>query len=516
MDFSAIQGLWGGLEVAIQPVNLLLCFVGVVLGTLVGVLPGVGPVVTISLLLPLTFGLDPVAALIMLAGIYYGAQYGGSTTAILLKLPGETSAVLTCLDGHEMAKQGRAASALGISAIGSFVAGIFGTLVVVMLAPVLVSVALKFGPADYFSLMFVGLIASVLVCQGGMLKAVAMIFVGLLLGIVGTDVYTGIARFSFGQPELRDGVNFVVVAMGLFGFGEIIANLEQGTVDGKLAQKVRNAFPTRQDLRQSWKPILRGTGIGAALGVLPGAGAAVGAFAAYAFEKKISRTPQRFGHGAIEGVVAPEAANNAAAQTNFIPLLTLGLPSGAVMALMAGAMMIHGIAPGPDVMTTRPELFWGLIASMLIGNVLLLFLNLNLIRVWVRVLQVPYALLFPLILLLCSIGIYSLNNSVFDVGLTALFGVLGYFFIKTGCEPAPLLMGFILGPMMEEYLRRALVLSHGDVTVFVTHPISATLLGVAVLIITTLVWRPAATVFRKASGAAPAQPTTSIPADTGA
>jgi len=502
MDFSAFAGLWGGFAVAIQPVNLLLCFVGVVLGTLVGVLPGVGPVVTISLLLPLTFGLDPVAALIMLAGIYYGAQYGGSTTAILLKLPGETSAVLTCLDGHAMAKQGRAASALGVSAIGSFVAGVFGTLVVVALAPVLVAAALKFGPADYFSLMLVGLVASVLVAQGGTLKAIAMIFAGLLLGIVGTDVYTGIARFSFGQPELRDGINFVVVAMGLFGFGEIIANLEQGTADGKLAQKVKNAFPTRQDLRDSWKPIVRGSGIGAALGVLPGAGAAVGAFAAYTLEKKISRTPQRFGHGAIEGVAAPEAANNAAAQTNFIPLLTLGLPSGAVMALMAGAMMIHGIAPGPDVMTTRPELFWGLIASMLIGNALLLFLNLNLIRVWVRVLQVPYSLLFPLILLLCSIGIYSLNNSVYDVGLAALFGIIGYFFIKTGCEPAPLLMGFILGPMLEENLRRALVLSRGDATVFVTHPISATLLAVAVLIVAALAWRPAADFLRKSSGSA--------------
>jgi putative tricarboxylic transport membrane protein len=503
MDSASFAGLWSGLLVAAQPLNLLLCFVGVVLGTLVGVLPGVGPVVTISLLLPLTFGLDPVAALIMLAGIYYGAQYGGSTTAILLKLPGETSAMLTCLDGHEMAKQGRAASALGISAIGSFVAGIVGTLVVVGLAPLLVSVALEFGPADYFSLMLVGLVASVVVAQGGMLKAVAMIFVGLLLGIVGTDVYTGIARFSFGQSGLRDGINFVVVAMGLFGFGEIIANLEQGTANGKLVGKVRNAFPTRQDLLDSWKPILRGTGIGAALGVLPGAGAAVGAFAAYTVEKKIAKFPGRFGKGAIEGVAAPEAANNAAAQTNFIPLLTLGLPSGAVMALMAGAMMIHGVAPGPEVMTTRPELFWGLIASMLIGNIMLLFLNLNLIRVWVRVLQVPYALLFPLILLLCSIGIYSLNNSVFDVGLAAVFGLVGYFFIKTGCEPAPLLMGFILGPMLEENLRRALVLSRGDPTVFVTHPISAAFLAIAVLIVVTLALRPAGNLLRRATGAHP-------------
>ena len=414
-----------------------------------------------------------------------------------------------------MAKQGRAASALGVSAIGSFVAGIFGTLVVVALAPVLVAAALKFGPADYFSLMLVGLVAPVLVAQGGMLKAVAMIFAGLLLGIVGTDVYTGIARFSFGQPELRDGINFVVVAMGLFGFGEIIANLEQGTADGKLAQRVRNAFPTRQDLRDSWKPIVRGSGIGAALGVLPGAGAAVGAFAAYTLEKKISRTPHRFGHGAIEGVAAPEAANNAAAQTNFIPLLTLGLPSGAVMALMAGAMMIHGIAPGPDVMTTRPELFWGLIASMLIGNALLLFLNLNLIRLWVRVLQVPYSLLFPLILLLCSIGIYSLNNSIYDVGLAALFGVIGYFFIKTSCEPAPLLMGFILGPMLEENLRRALVLSRGDATVFVTQPISATLLALATLIVAALAWGPVGDLLRKNSAGADA-PAAATPQDHGA
>jgi TctA family transporter len=486
----AIEGLIGGLAVAIQPLNLILCFAGVVLGTLVGVLPGVGPVVTISLLLPVTFGMDPVTALIMLAGIYYGAQYGGSTTAILLKLPGETAAVLTTLDGNALAKKGRAGAALGISAIGSFVAGIIGTLAVVFLSPALVSIALDFGPSENVALMVLGLVAAVMVAQGSPLAAIAMLFLGLLLGSVGTDVSTGVARFDFGIPELRDGINFVVVAMGIYGFGEIIANLEHPVPQEKLTNSIGSVYPTRDDFARSWKAVLRGSFIGSAIGFLPGLGTSAGAFAAYTVEKKLSKTPHLFGTGLVEGVAAPESANNAAAQTNFIPLLTLGLPSGAVMALMAGAMMIHGIVPGPQVMTTRPELFWGLIASMFVGNAMLLLLNLNLVRIWVKVLAIPYRVLFPIIMLLCAIGIYSLNNSAFDILLAALFGLLGYAFIKLKLEPAPLLMGFVLGPMLEENLRRALQLGRGNPFVFFHSPISAGLLVATLLVVLLAVGLP--------------------------
>jgi putative tricarboxylic transport membrane protein len=485
-----LGALGNGLLVALEPVNLLLCFVGVVLGTLVGVLPGVGPVVTISLLLPITFGMEPVTALIMLAGIYYGAQYGGSTTAILLKLPGETASVLTTLDGNAMARKGRAGAALGISAIGSFVAGIIGTFAVVFLAPALVSIALDFGPAENVALMLLGLVAAVMVAQGSPLAAIAMLVAGLLLGTVGTDITTGVARYHFGIPELRDGINFVVVAMGIYGFGEIVANLETAGKQEKLTSTIGSVYPTRDDFRRSWKAILRGSFIGSSIGFLPGLGTSAGAFAAYTTEKKLSKHPELFGTGVIEGVAAPEAANNAAAQTNFIPLLTLGLPSGAVMALMAGAMMIHGVVPGPAVMTTRPELFWGLIASMFVGNAMLLLLNLNLVRVWVRVLAIPYALLFPIVMLLCCIGIYSLNNSAFDIVLAAGFGVVGYVFIKLRLEPAPLLMGFVLGPMLEENLRRAMLLAKGDATVFLRHPISAGLLIATAVVIVLAVGLP--------------------------
>jgi TctA family transporter len=485
-----LGALGNGLLVALEPVNLLLCFVGVVLGTLVGVLPGVGPVVTISLLLPITFGMEPVTALIMLAGIYYGAQYGGSTTAILLKLPGETASVLTTLDGNAMAKKGRAGAALGISAIGSFVAGIIGTFAVVFLAPALVSIALDFGPAENVALMILGLVAAVMVAQGSPLAAIAMLVAGLLLGTVGTDITTGVARYHFGIPELRDGINFVVVAMGIYGFGEIVANLETAGKQEKITGTIGSVYPTRDDFRRSWKAILRGSFIGSSIGFLPGLGTSAGAFAAYTTEKKLSKHPELFGTGVIEGVAAPEAANNAAAQTNFIPLLTLGLPSGAVMALMAGAMMIHGVVPGPAVMTTRPELFWGLIASMFVGNAMLLLLNLNLVRVWVKVLAIPYALLFPIVMLLCCIGIYSLNNSAFDIVLAAGFGVVGYVFIKLRLEPAPLLMGFVLGPMLEENLRRAMLLAKGDATVFLRHPISAGLLIATAVVIVLAVGLP--------------------------
>ncbi|HZY67556.1 MAG TPA: tripartite tricarboxylate transporter permease [Devosia sp.] len=485
MSFDAsIGGLIGGLAVAVEPMNLLICLLGVVLGTLVGVLPGIGPVVTISLLLPVTFGMAPVTALIMLAGIYYGAQYGGSTTAILLKLPGETAAVMTTLDGNQLARQGRAGAALGMSAIASFVAGTIGTVAVVFFAPALSAIALDFGPAENVALMVLGLVAAVMIAQGSPLAAFAMLVLGVLLGTFGTDISTGTARFDFGIPELRDGISFVVVAMGIYGFGEIVYNLETQVLQEKIAaSSIKSVYPTRDDFRRSWKAILRGSLIGSFIGFLPGLGAAASAFAAYTVEKKISATPERFGSGAIEGVAAPEAANNSAAQTNFIPLLTLGLPSGAIMALMAGAMMIHGVVPGPAVMTTRPELFWGLVASMFVGNVMLLFLNLNLIRVWVKVLEIPYTILFPAVMLLCAIGIYSLNNSTTDILLAAVFGLLGYVFIKLRLEPAPLLMGFVLGPMLEENFRRAMSLARGDITVFATKPISGGLLAATALIV---------------------------------
>ncbi|MSQ60858.1 MAG: tripartite tricarboxylate transporter permease [Betaproteobacteria bacterium] len=472
-----------GFDVALSPINLLYCFVGVALGTLVGVLPGIGPVATIAMLLPATYTLPPVSALIMLAGIYYGAQYGGSTTAILVNLPGEASSVVTALDGYQMARQGRAGPALAVAAIGSFFAGCVATLILAMFAPPLAEVAFKFGPAEYFSLMVLGLMAAVILASGSLLKALAMIILGLMLGLVGADVNTGDMRYTFDVPNLTDGIGFVVVAMGIFGFGEIIANLERGAQREVFVTQIRGMMPSKDDISRSWKAILRGTGLGSLLGILPGGGAVLGSFAAYTLEKKLADDPSRFGKGAIEGVAAPESANNAGAQTSFIPLLTLGIPSNAVMALMMGAMTIHGITPGPQVMTERPELFWGTIASMWIGNFVLVILNLPLIGMWVKLLSVPYRLLFPAILVLCCIGIYSLQNSAFDVGLAVLFGFLGYIFIKLSCEPAPLLLGFVLGPMMEENLRRAMLISRGDPTVFVTRPLSASLLAVAALLL---------------------------------
>jgi TctA family transporter len=477
-----------GFDVALTAQNVLYCFTGVLLGTLIGVLPGLGPVATIAMLLPATYPLPPVSALIMLAGIYYGAQYGGSTTAILVNLPGESSAVVTCLDGHAMARQGRAGPALAIAAIGSFFAGTVATLLLAVFAPPLAELAFKFGPAEYFSLMVLGLLAAVVLARGSLLKAVAMIILGLLLGIVGADVNTGLFRFTFGVPELQDGIDFVVVAMGLFGFSEIIANLERRRSTQVSVASVTSLMPTKDDWKRAWGAVLRGTGIGSVLGVLPGGGAVLGSFAAYTLEKKISREPQRFGQGAIEGVAGPESANNAGAQTSFIPMLTLGLPSNAVMALMIGAMTIHGITPGPQVMSERPELFWGMIASMWIGNVLLVVLNLPLIGVWVKLLSVPYRLLYPAILLFCCIGVYSINNSTVDVVIALFFGALGYLFIKFDCEPAPLLLGFVLGPMMEENLRRALVLSRGDATVFFTRPLSLGLLIVAAALLVVVVF----------------------------
>ncbi|MEQ1880272.1 MAG: tripartite tricarboxylate transporter permease [Burkholderiales bacterium] len=482
-----LANLQTGFEVALSLQNLLYCFVGVLLGTLIGVLPGIGPVATIAMLLPATFALPPVSALIMLAGIYYGAQYGGSTTAILVNLPGESSSVVTCMDGHAMALQGRAGTALAIAALASFVAGTFATVVLAVFAPPLAELALRFGPAEYFSLMVLGLVAAVVLARGSLLLALGMIVLGLLLGLVGADVNTGQFRFTFGLPNLADGLGFVVVAMGIYGFGHIIANLERPEQRQVRVATIGSLFPTRADLKAAWPAVLRGTGLGSALGILPGGGALLASFAAYSTEKKLARDPSRFGKGAIEGVAGPEAANNAGAQTSFIPVLTLGLPTNPVMALMVGAMMIHGIAPGPQVMTERPELFWGMVASMWVGNLFLVLLNLPLIGIWVKLLSVPYRILYPAILMFCCIGVYSLNNSAADVALALLFGALGYLFIKLDCEPAPLLIALILGPMMEENLRRAMTLSRGDPTVFVSRPLSLGLLLAALALLILIV-----------------------------
>jgi len=471
------------LGVAVSPLNVLYCFLGCVLGTLIGVLPGIGPVATIAMLLPITFKLSPIAALIMLAGIYYGAQYGGSTTSILINLPGEASSVVTCLDGYRMAQQGRAGPALSIAAMGSFFAGTVATLLIAFFAPPLAEVALQFSSADYFSLIVLGLVAAVVMASGSLLKAIAMVFLGLLLGIVGTDVTSGIKRFTFSIWALSDGIEFVAVAMGIFGFAEIIRNLEPKTKQEVFTTHVHDLMPSRSDIKASWKPVLRGTALGSFLGILPGGGAILSSFASYTLEKRLAKDPSRFGKGAIEGVAGPESANNAGAQTSFIPMLTLGIPPNAVMALMVGAMIIQGIVPGPQVMTERPELFWGLIASMWIGNLMLVVLNLPLIGIWVRLLTVPYRFLYPAILAFCCIGVYSINNSSFDVILTACFGLIGYFFNKLNCEPAPLLLAFILGPMLEEHLRRAMLTSHGDPSVFFTRPISLVLLIAAALLL---------------------------------
>jgi TctA family transporter len=464
--------------------NLMYCLIGVILGTLVGVLPGIGPLATIAMLLPATYKMsDPTTALIMLAGIYYGAQYGGSTTAILVNLPGESSSVVTTLDGYQMARQGRAGPALAIAAIGSFFAGTVATFLLAAFAPPLAEVAFKFGPAEYFALMVLGLIAAVVLAHGSVLKALAMVVFGLLLGMIGTDVNSGVARFSFDVPELSDGIEFVAVAMGMFGFAEIILNLEQRENREVFTSKVTNLFPRWADLKYAFPAILRGTGLGSLLGILPGGGAVLASFSAYAIEKKISKHPEKFGKGEIRGVAAPEAANNAGAQTSFIPMLTLGIPTNPLMALMVAAMMIHNIQPGPQVMSSNPSLFWGLIVSMWIGNLFLVVLNLPMIGIWVRLLSVPYKVLYPAILLFCCIGAYSINNNVFDVFMTIPFAILGYVFKKLDCEPAPMLLGFVLGKLMEEYLRRAMTISRGDASVFFTRPLSATLLGIAAVLL---------------------------------
>ncbi|MET3893019.1 putative tricarboxylic transport membrane protein [Bosea sp. OAE506] len=475
-----------GLSTALELNNLGLCLLGVLIGTAIGVLPGIGPIPTVALLLPFTFGLNPAGAMIMLAGIFYGAQYGGSTTAILVNVPGETSSVVTCLDGHEMAKQGKAGTALAIAAIASFFAGTVATIVIAVMSVPLSVLALKFTAVEYFSLLVLGLIAAVVLAHGSVAKSLAMVLLGLLLGLVGIDVSSGAARMTFGIAELSDGLDFVPIAMGLFGLGEIIANLERPAQRRVVSQKVRDLIPSRADLRAAFPAMLRGTALGSVLGVLPGGGAALPPFSSYALEKKIAKDPSRFGKGAIEGVAGPEAANNAGAQTSFIPLLTLGIPANALMALMIGALMMQGIQPGPQIMTEQPRLVWGVIASMWVGNLMLLVINLPLIGLWVSMLKIPYRLLFPAIVLFCCIGTYGIANSLFNVWLMLGCAAVGYFFIKIGVEPAPLLLGLVLGPQLEENFRRAMLLSDGNFAVFLTRPISATLLLVVAVLLLAL------------------------------
>ncbi len=482
-----IQNLGLGFATVLTPQNLLYSFFGVLLGTLIGVLPGLGPLVAIAVLLPFTFGLDPVSSMIMLAGIFYGAQYGGSTTAILINLPGEASSIVTTLDGHEMAKQGRAGKALSTAAIGSFVAGSVATVLIGLFAPPLAQLAFRFGPAEYFSLMVCGLIVSVVLANGSILKAIGMMLFGLTLGLVGTDSQTGMQRFTFGVPELADGLSVAAMAMGIFGLSEIMRNLETVQHRELVTSKLTNLMPNRQDLKLIFAPMIRGTFLGSFLGVLPGGGALLASFSAYALEKKISKDPDQFGKGAIAGVAAPESANNAGAQTSFIPMLTLGIPSNPVMALMISALIIHGIEPGPAVITDHPQLFWGIIASMWIGNLMLLILNLPLVGLWVKLISIPYKFLFPVVITFACIGVFSMNNTAFAVITMAGFGVFGYILKRLDCEPTPMILGFILGPMMEGHMQRALLISRGDVLVFVKEPISAGLLVFAAVALAVVI-----------------------------
>jgi len=483
-----LSSFFHGLAVAVQPGNLLFCLIGVLAGTLIGVLPGIGPLGAIALLLPTTFFLSPVAALIMLAGIYYGAMYGGSTTSILVNIPGEAASVVTCLDGHQMAKQGRAGPALGISAFGSFIAGSIAVMMLMCVAPPLARFALRFGPPEYFSLMLLGLTVLVYLANGPITKALMMAALGLILGVIGTDLITGRPRFTLGITELEDGLNIIPVVMGLFGVSEVLINVED-IVERKIKKtKIRGLLPSLQDWKDSIKPILRGSFLGFFLGTLPGGGALISSFASYAVEKKLSKHPEKFGHGAIEGVAGPESANNSSAQGAFIPLLTLGIPNNAVMALMLGALIIHGISPGPLLMKENPDIFWGVIASMYIGNLMLLILNLPFIGLWVQVLRIRYNLLFPLILIFCLIGVFSVNNNVLDIWLMIGFGVMGYLARKFEYEMAPLVLALILGPMFEDALRQSMIIFDGNPLVFLTRPISASFVIIAtLLLLSTLV-----------------------------
>ena len=486
-----IQGVLNGFQVAIQPINLLYCFIGVFIGTLVGVLPGLGPAAAIALLLPSTFALSPVSSIIMLAGIYYGAMYGGSTTSILVNIPGEAASVVTCLDGHAMARQGRAGPALGIAAFGSFFAGTLSIVILTLLAPILVKVTLSFGPPEYFSLMVLGTTLVTYFSQGSMVKALMMALVGVLLGSVGVDSISGRYRFTFGIQTLMDGLGLVPVIMGLFGISEVLLNLEQMAQKPTIyAAPTGGLLPNREEWKRSAMPILRGSLLGFFLGILPGAGAIIASLASYATEKRVSKHPEEFGRGAIEGVAGPEAANNAAAGGAFIPLLTLGIPANPVMAILLGALMIHGLQPGPLLVQRAPDLFWGTIVSMYIGNAMLLVLNLPLIGIWTRLLRVPYARLFPFILLFCLIGSYSVSNNVGDGVVMWIFGVLGYLLRKFDYEAAPLILAMVIGPMMEEALRQSLILSAGSFTIFLEKPISAGfILAAALLLVLPLLTR---------------------------
>ena len=478
-----------GFSSAFAPATLLFCFFGVLLGTLIGVLPGIGALATISLLLPVTYHMTPGAAIIMLAGVYYGAQYGGSTASILLNLPGTPSSAVACLDGYPMARQGRAGVALFMTTVASFVGAVIGLFILAAFTPTIAELGLKFGPAEYFAMMLLGLIAASTIATGSPVKGIAMVVLGLLLGMVGTDVNSGATRYDFGILELTDGVNLVALAMGIFGISEVINsinNVPKGGAGGRIT--LRSMLPTREDNRRSVMPMLRGSAVGSFFGALPGTGASIASFMSYAVEKKVARDPQRFGQGAVEGVTAPEAANNAAVQTAFVPTLSLGIPGDAVMALMLGALVIHGIQPGPMMIAEQPEIYWGLIASFIIGNVMLVILNIPLIGIWVSLLRIPYRVLYPAILVFICLGVYSVNNNTFDVQLTALIGVVGYVLMLLRFEAAPLLLGFILGPMMEENLRRAMLLSRGDAMVFVERPISATMLALATLMLLWSTW----------------------------
>ncbi len=472
-----------GFGTALTPDNLFYCFVGALLGTFIGVLPGIGPTATIAMLLPITYYLTPTASMIMLAGIYYGSQYGGSTTAILINLPGEVSSSVTAIDGYQMARQGRAGTALAIAAIGSFAAGTFATFLIALVAVPLTTIALQFGSAEYFTLILLGLVTSTALAHGSVLKAMAMIVTGMLFGLVGTDVDSGAFRFTFGVIQLTDGLNTVAVALGIFGIAEVLRNLENMPETATGTAKLSSLLPSWEDLKESIGPIIRGSLLGSFLGTLPGGGSILSAFSSYTLEKRVSRHPEKFGHGALAGVAGPESANNAGAQTSFIPMLTLGIPSHPLMALMIGALMIQGITPGPNVVINQPDLFWGVITSMWIGNAMLIILNLPLVGIWVWMLKVPYKQLLPAIVIFSTVGVFTVNNSGFDVYMLAAFGVLGYIFHKVGCEPAPFLMGFVLGDLLEEHLRRALVFSNGDPMTFIQHPISATLLALTVVVL---------------------------------
>ncbi|MCC6889576.1 MAG: tripartite tricarboxylate transporter permease [Hyphomicrobiales bacterium] len=480
---DVLSNLALGLNVALTVQNIVYCFLGVLLGTIVGVLPGIGPVTTVAMLLPISFTLDPVSAMILLAGIYYGAQYGGSTTAILVNIPGEASSVVTAIDGHRMAKSGQAGPALGVAALGSFFAGCVATLLICFAAPPLAAIALSFGPPEYFSLMVCGLIAAIVLAHGSILKALGMVVLGLLLGLAGSDVNSGIRRFTFNQPGLADGIEFVALSMALYGVAEVVYNLgkKEGTLH--VTGHIGRVWPALSQIKACIPSVLRGTALGSILGVLPGGGALLAAFGAYTLEKKIARPPRRFGEGDIRGVAAPESANNAGAQTSFVPMLTLGIPSNPTMAMMIGALMIHGISPGPRVMTDKPDLFWGLIASMWLGNLMLLVLNLPLVGLWVKLLRIPYRILFPAIIAFCCIGAFAVNGNVVDLYVMAFLAIVGYLCLKLDCEPAPLILGFVLGPLMEENLRRSLLMSRGDATIFVTEPISLAFLIIAALLL---------------------------------